>query len=365
MRAAYYAATRGEVDYQTMTVSIAGALEDLARATDATKRLEIAEAARTKLAAWAATSYHYREEDVQELAGLLDLVINELRVSAGQSGFSLSLVARNPAREPEPLLPAPTLEESIALAFGAAEAADNDDERLAILGAAQAVVAADPSATELRGLVRSRLEEERKAVASYAALRADVTRRAEAAARRGDAQSLEALRAEVVERDRALGRRRPAQVQGLLDELKTKLESVEKRASDVARYTATRGQLLAYERQIRPALSGLDGMSPILIFIREVQEMAFERVINSANRLDRLLEHAQRIVPPDALRTVHETIISALRMAREAMSRRRLADVSGRAQVAREASSAAAGALLLMDQGRRDLVRGLYPPTSP
>jgi hypothetical protein len=49
-------------------------------------------------------------------------------------------------------------------------------------------------------------------------------------------------------------------------------------------------------------------------------------------------------------------------MAREAVMRRRLAVVARNLQADREASAAAAGALLLIDRARADLVEGLYPP---
>jgi hypothetical protein len=49
-------------------------------------------------------------------------------------------------------------------------------------------------------------------------------------------------------------------------------------------------------------------------------------------------------------------------MAREACERRRLAVITNKTQTAREASSAAAGALLLAGAVQADLVTGLFPP---
>jgi hypothetical protein len=49
-------------------------------------------------------------------------------------------------------------------------------------------------------------------------------------------------------------------------------------------------------------------------------------------------------------------------MAHEACARRRQAVVANDLQMARNASSAAAGALLLVARAREDLVAALYPP---
>ncbi len=72
-----------------------------------------------------------------------------------------------------------------------------------------------------------------------------------------------------------------------------------------------------------------------------------------------------RITPPADLAGVHSTIASTIGMAREAYARRRRAVVTDMIEPAKEASAAAAGALLLSDRARTDLVAALYPPTLP
>ena len=56
---------------------------------------------------------------------------------------------------------------------------------------------------------------------------------------------------------------------------------------------------------------------------------------------------------------IHATLISALRMAVEATARRREAAATNAMATMRAASSAAAGALLLGDRARADLVNSL------
>ena len=53
----------------------------------------MAQEARGNLARWPAQNFGYRAADVAQLTGMLDEVISELRVAAGQSSFDVSLVA--------------------------------------------------------------------------------------------------------------------------------------------------------------------------------------------------------------------------------------------------------------------------------
>ena len=68
------------------------------------------------------------------------------------------------------------------------------------------------------------------------------------------------------------------------------------------------------------------------------------------------------VVPPPDLADVHATLVSALNLAREACSRRRLAIATTDRTMGLEASAAAAGATMLVAQARENLVARLYPP---
>jgi hypothetical protein len=90
--------------------------------------------------------------------------------------------------------------------------------------------------------------------------------------------------------------------------------------------------------------------------------MAFDRLVNAVERLEALQQQVAAIAPPKDVAGVHATLVSALAMAHEACARRREAVVTNDLQMARNASSAAAGALLLVSRARADLVTALYPP---
>jgi hypothetical protein len=361
LRGAFYAATRGEADYAALMTSLSSTLDALTAAGDAAQRLALAQQTRDRLLTWSRDHYHYRDADIRDLVSLVDDVIGELRAGAGQASFSLDLVART-APAGEAILAVPAVDESVALALAAAKAADLEADRRAILDAATAVVAGRPDLADLGRSVTREAEADRQATARYAALAADVRARASAAADHGDADAIRALRDEVSTRDLEYGQRRPRLVGTLLDELRARLDAAEARRLALEHYAYVRGTLLAYERQVRPAFSGLDGLSPVLRYVRDQHAMAFDRLVNAEARLEALQQDVAAVVPPPDVAGVHATLVSALAMAHEACARRRQAVVANDLQMARNASSAAAGALLLVARARDDLVTALYPP---
>ncbi len=362
MRAGFYAATRGEAEYTAMTGNVARTLDEIAKTTDRQMRLQLAEAARQRLLTWSREHYQYRENDVRELVELFEALVNELRAESGEKAFSFDLVAGQGSAVREVLLPAPTARESIALALVAARAADIAEERLAILRAAAAAAGTSLATADLAARIAAEVSQESRATTAYAALTTDITARAADALRRADVPAVERLRAELEQRDRQLGGRRPQQVAELVKELQAKLDATRAHRLALDHYAYVRASLLAYERRIRPALSGLDGLRPVLQYIRDMRSMAFERVETAVTRLEGFDRDADTIVPPADLESAHATLVSAIRMAREAVSRRRLAVITNNVTADREASAAAAGAILLADRTRENLVAGLYPP---
>ena len=132
-RAKHYAATRGEDDFNLLSNEVARALNEVALTTDPAKRVALADYARQQLAEWPAAHFGYRAADVAQLSALLDEVVSELRVAAGQSRFDLKLIAAAIAPPAMDVFPAPSLRESIELAFTAARVAAEPAERVSLL----------------------------------------------------------------------------------------------------------------------------------------------------------------------------------------------------------------------------------------
>jgi len=362
MRARHYAATRGEVDYAAMTQDVQRTLTQLTSIEDPKKRLELAEQARARLLEWSAGTYGYRAAEVRELTGLFEDVIAELRAAAGERKFAVDLRS-GPAEIPtEPILAVPTLTESIGLALEAARAADGDAERVAILRAAQALAASAGVTGELSAALRRELDAEANTAVAYSNLFSSVRARAEDARKRADVRGVEEAIAALKSGDRELGAKRRQGVDALLSELSSLLESTRTRRAALDRYAKVRGSLLQYERNVRPVMSGLDGALPVLTALRDTKYTAYERLVRLTDRLIAYRAALETIAAPDDLADVHATLDSALKMAAYAVSRRRLAMSIMSEVIDREASSAAAGALMLAGRAREQLIARLYAP---
>lgn len=362
VRAARYAATRGETDYAAMTADVSRALEDLAKTQDPKARLAIAERARQRLVEWSKGSYGYRAADAQELTNLFDQVIAELRAAAGESKFSVDLSMGPTAPPREPLIAPPTVRESMQAALTAAAVTDDAAEREGILSAALTATEKTTGLDDLRAEVSRKLAEERAADAAYAALAADAQAKADVAVSRGDVRALLSLQQTVQAKDAALGSRRPNELESLLKSLEGKLDLARSRRLTLDHYAMTRGPMLAYERRARPALSALDGLKPIFEAIRDMTGPGFEWLVRADGRLRALVPVMKEMDVPADLSDVHATLTSAITMAAEACARRKLAVAANDMPLAREASAAAAGALMLAAQGRQELLARLYPP---
>ena len=103
-------------------------------------------------------------------------------------------------------------------------------------------------------------------------------------------------------------------------------------------------------------------LTPIFTALREMRYTAYERLERTTGRLAAFRTSLEAIAPPADLADVHATLDSALKMASYAVARRRLAMSVMSEVIDQEASSAAAGALMLSGLAREQLISRLYPP---
>jgi hypothetical protein len=361
LRLEHYAATRGPVDYAAMTQEVQRTLSEVTAVSDPKKRLELAEAARKRLMDWAAGTYGYKAAEVRQMADLFDEVITSLRAAAGERQFSIDLRV-GPEPKNEPLLPMPTRAEFVRLAIEAAHAADSEDDRIAILRAAANLAYASPAESELGARLAREVALEQQATAAYTELAASLRAQADAALKKGDVAAMAGIVAALRARDQELGGRRPQMTAALASELDRDLGRVREYRAALDHYFAIRSTLLAYERNVRPVMSGFDGLAPIFTAVKEDRFTAYERLVKCEERLASYTEALDLVQAPSELVDIHATLMSSLRMASHAIARRRVASASGSKTAAAEASSAAAGALLLAEQARTQLVARLYPP---
>jgi hypothetical protein len=359
MRASHYAATRGEADYAALTAEVARVLDQLTAIADARRRLALAEGARRELLAWSEAHFHYRMDDIRELASLFDDVITELRIAAGAPGLAFELVAR-PAPL-EALLPEPTPRESAALALVAARTADIGAERVDILKLAASVAETvdDPA---VQRTISQTLAAEVNAGTAYAALISALRTRADAARRRGDVAAVQRLTTELARQDRQLGHRRPAEVRDFNAQLTSTVAATRAFRAALDAHTRQLAALRLYDQRVQPLLGRFDRLGPVFNALRDMVGITPARTSGADAELLRLTNELGAIRPPTQQAGVHASFQNVLRIAREALARRRQARSSQAAEM-REASAAAAGALLLAGQLRRDLAASLRRPT--
>jgi hypothetical protein len=338
---------------------------------DPAERLARAETARRTLNEWPGAHYGYRAVEVREILGMLDEVIIDLRAAAGQSGTSLALVAPPAVLPDEPLLPEPTEAEMVEQLFTAVDTAATPAERTSLLQTLLGLLdrAATLLPTTWAGLIRSRAEdllgEERRLDAAYAELRTSTLAAATRSVARADVRGIERLRSAVRVADARLGRRRPAEVDGLLATLDAQLASA--RAMQLARdqWDLRAPAVRGYRRAVTTPLRAIGRHTAALEDVRAQAGPPATRLPSIIDRWRREGLRLDRITPPADMQAVHALFRSAWAMAEQAFTLRLSAAAGNDAVRAQQASSAAAGALMLLGRARADLDAALVRPTLP
>ena len=366
VRAKRYSETRGESDFAMLSARVTEALNQIALTPDPARRLAMAVEARGNLARWPYDNFGYRAADVSQLVGMLDEVISELRVAAGQSSFDLSLVANITPTPAEEILPTPTFRENMEQALAAADVAAEPSERISLLGAVTASLQ-EPAraggwAAALRIRAMNELATERRIEKAYSDLSSSIIASANVRAHRGDVSGVQSLVQSVLKADDRLGRRRPQETSALLQLLDSRLD--EARRTRLARdaWTVRAESYRGYRAAIAPAMAEFRTSTPLLESIRLLAGPEPRLLPRLEQRLGLSRRQLAAVTPPADLQAVHALLTSTLRMATRAVTARRNAVSSGNMSLAWEASSAAAGALMLFDNAGAELDRLTTPP---
>jgi hypothetical protein len=368
VRAKRFGETRGESDFALLSARVAEALNQIALTPDPARRLAMATEARGNLARWPSENFGYRAAEVAQLTAMLDEVISELRVAAGQSSFDLSLVANIAPPPPVELLPAPTVRESIEQALVAARTTPDPAERVSLLRAVEAALK-EPARSggwpvALHDTVAAELASELRIEKSYSDLSSGIAGAAAARASRGDVNGVRALVDAVLKADDRLGHRRSRETSALLGLIDMRLD--EARRVRLARdaWAARVDLFRRYRAALDSPMRELRDATPSLELIRELAGPA-PRLLPWLEQhliMGRLRLAAMDV--PAELAPAHTLFTAAMQMATRAVSTRRAAVSSGNMSLAWEASSAAAGALLLVGRAREELDRLTAPPVN-
>jgi len=367
VRARRYAETQGESDFALLSNEVARTLNDVALTQDPVKRLALADQARRVLAEWPTRNFGYRASDVAQLSSMLDEVVSELRVAAGQSRFDVNLVATTVPPPQVPLMPPPTLRESIEQALTVARITPDVAQRVSLLRAITDALA-EPSAaggwaSTLRTKASTDLATEVRLDEAYADLSERILTLAEDRRRRADVRGMEALVKEVRRSDERLGRARPEATSALLATLDARLNDARRLRLARDAWTVRLDLVKSYERRARGMMDALERSRTSLEQMRQLAGPPPKTLAQFQKRTSLAARELSLVKPAPELESIHGLLTSAFQMAVLAADARVRAVRSGDMNIAWQASSAAAGALMLFDRARDELQKLMAPPT--
>jgi hypothetical protein len=369
VRAAAYAVTRGDADFNTFSGEVARVLNDVAKVEDPASRLKTAERARQKLADWPAAHYGYRNAEVRDALGVLDEVIAQLRVTAGITSFDLSLSANAPlAQPPPPPLPPPTDAELVEQFVAAASIADSPVERIGLLRTVMRMIDRAigmlPAewASRMRKTAGGQLESEQKIEQSYNDLRTRTLDEAAKLAAKGRAADLERLREKVKEEDRRLGGQRAGDIAALLATIDLQAATTIATRDARREFDKRAPVFRKYRRSTNTAFKTFNDAAKALEEVKAMSGPPINAIGPLTKRLATASKGFNKVKAPGELAPSHAIISSAWELAQNAFTMRVQAVSANNIDTAQRASSAAAGALMLYQRARADQLTMMEPP---
>jgi hypothetical protein len=364
-----YLETQADADYAALSNDVAGTLNDVAGTNDPRERLAIVERARKALAEWPQNHYNFRQADVKQMLALLDEAIADLQAATGRGRFTLTLSTfAEPVPVNEPLLPPPTPREAIEQVLEAAHVVDSAAERSSLLASAivaidrekDAIPAAWASATRTatEAEVRAELSIDKR----YQYLAAQTMAVANWRAQTADVTALERLLQTITRRDAALGGKRPDAVAALVGAVEAKLDAARQLQLARDRFALRAPVLRDYRAAIRTPMFLFAELKPALEAVKSLSGSTPAALALMQNNVARILTLAATIVPPEEVAAAHALLVSAVQLAGNAAQIRREATLAGDMARAWDASSAAAGALMLGSKARTDIETSLRLP---
>jgi hypothetical protein len=305
------------------------------------------------------------------MLGLLDEAISGLRLAAGETSFAIDLIAdASPpdSREQMPMLRAPSVAEAITHAIAAAKATDVAVDRVSILRGVVAVLD-DPRnalpASWRRATRRWALHtiaEEARVAETYGVFTAAAMKRATEAAARADVRGVERVLANVVRRDAQLGRKRPEEITALIDQVRIHLDAARRLRLARDQWHERVSSFRAYKKNIAPVLATLVRAQQSLDDIKQLAGSEAAALLGLADRLATDAKALNVVSVPEELKPAHALLVSAINLAGTAVKTRRQAAVTGELQLAWDASSAAAGSMMLFTKAQEDMEAAVRLP---
>ncbi len=372
-RAARYLTTRAEFDYAKLSGDIENTLNQVALTADPRQRLALVEAARRALADWPAAHFGYKQGDIRQMLDLMDEAILDLRAAAGAQTFDvrLSTTMLPPVKRYDPLLPLPTARETIEQTIAVAALTSSPAARVSLLTMARSALERDRNALPPEWVVATSdamtvaITREVETDRTYQALTTRMVNLAAARARVADVKGVAALMPEIERRDTANGKARPETVSALLAAVQEQLDAARRLKLARDRWALRLPELRAYSTAIAGSVQRLQRIRTEL---EDIKSLSGSTPANLTAILSAAAQNQRAtagLVPPAELRDVHNVLQSATQLAESAARIRREAALTDDMARAWDASSAAAGALMLATRAADDLQAALRMPQLP
>jgi len=366
-----YLETQADADYAALSNDVAATLNEVVATADPRERLAIVERARKALAEWPQNHYNYRQAEVKQMLAMLDEAIADLEAATGRRGqftLTLSAFADPVSTAPEPPLPPPTPREAIEQVLLAARSVDSAAERTSLLTTAVAAIDRDkdtvPAAwaattkADTQAQVRAELDTDRR----YRSLTNRMMAIADMQARMADVPALLRLLDSIPRRDAGLGNRRPDAVAALVSAVEAKLDAARQLQLARDRFALRVPVLRQYRQAIETPMLLFAQIKPALEAVKALSGSTPEALELMQRNVARILSLAAAIAPPQEAAAAHALLVSATQLAGNAAQIRREATLAGDMPRAWDASSAAAGALMLGAKARTDIQTSLRLP---
>jgi hypothetical protein len=368
-RAARYIGTRAEQDYAQLTDTVAQALNDVSQTQDASSRLRIVERARRTLSDWPPKHFNYKQTEVRQMLGMLDEAIADLRAAAGLSRFDLSFVAATEMPDlREPLMSRPTPQEAIEQTLLAARLTDSSVERVSLLATVLTTLDRDAEAVDASWSATTRLTTRAMIDADLATDRRyqNLTNRyltlAARRARLADVRGVERLLGQLPSEDKLLGEKRPEALLALVGAVQAQLGAAQRLRLLRDRWLLKSEEYRKYSVAVDPQLLRLQALKPALEAIKSLAGSTPAALTAIQKTSAEILRAVSLVLAPEDLRAAHALLVSAAQLADSAARIRREAVLSTDLARAWDASSAAAGSLMLTARARGEIEMMLKSP---
>lgn len=360
VRASHYASTRGEEDFARLSGEVARVLNEIAISTDRSRALALAQRARDVLADWPATHYGYRADDTRDILSIIEGAIADLQGVPARR-FDIALFASSADVPAEPLLGMPTLREQFQQTLHVASLVTRPTDRVLLMQAAlalltrapQAFPAADAAAN--RASLEGQLRYQAEIDAQYGRVSTQLVTAGRRAAEAARPEEVEQLLTRLAGEDARLGGQRPDVVEAMRTELQVHLDAARHLRLARDHWRLRRDAYQEYQRRVGADLLQLVRARPLLEAIRKVSGPDPALLASLRARLSGGAERLQRIPVPGEVQPAHDLLIGAWRFAESAAASRYAAISSGNMATAWTASSAAAGALMLLARTQEEI----------